>query len=80
MYILFLWAAVGAGGPPGAGAPPGAPPPGGGGDLGGLPESRAKLENLLLESNDDDFIIKNSSLGDIENELLKILKDWYIYN
>ena len=53
----------------------GPPPPPGGDDLGGLPESRAKLENLLLESNDDDFIIKNSSLGDIENELLKILKD-----
>jgi hypothetical protein len=62
-----------AGGPPPGGGPP--PPPGGGDDLGGLPESRAKLENLLLESNDDDFIIKNSSLGDIENELLKILKD-----
>jgi hypothetical protein len=61
------------GGPPPGGGPP--PPPGGGGDLGGLPESRAKLENLLLESNDDDFIIKNSSLGDMENELLKILKD-----
>jgi len=61
------------GAPPPGGGPP--PPPGGGDDLGGLPESRAKLENLLLESNDDDFIIKNSSLGDIENELLKILKD-----
>ena len=62
---------------PGGGAPPSGPPepPGGGPELGGLPENRAKLENLLLEANDDDFIIKNSSLGDIENELLKILKD-----
>ena len=69
--------AAGGAPPPGGSPPPGGPPPppGGGGDLGGLPESRAKLENLLLESNDDDFIIKNSSLGDIENELLKILKD-----
>jgi hypothetical protein len=24
--------------------------------------------------------ITNSSLGDMEKELLKILKDWYIYN
>jgi hypothetical protein len=67
-----------AGGAPPAegGAPPSGPPsPPAGGDLGGLPESRAKLENLLLESNDDDFIIKNSSLGAIEDELLKILKD-----
>jgi hypothetical protein len=69
--------AAGGAPPAGGGAPPSGPPspPGGGDDLGGLPESRAKLENLLLESNDDDFIIKNSSLGDIENELLKILKD-----
>ena len=68
--------AAGGAPPPGGGPPAGGPPPPpGGDDLGGLPESRAKLENLLLESNDDDFIIKNSSLGDIENELLKILKD-----
>lgn len=60
--------------PPGGGPPPPGPS-GGSPDLGGLPENKSKLENLLIESNDDDFMIKNSSLGDIENELLKILKD-----
>jgi hypothetical protein len=63
------------GGPPSppAGGPPemGGPPPGG---PEGLPESRNKLENLLLET-DDDMYITNSSLGDMEKELLKILKD-----
>ncbi len=61
------------GGPP---EPPSGPPPGG--EAGGLPESKNKLENLLLES-DDEMYITNSSLGDMENELMKILKDWYIY-
>jgi hypothetical protein len=58
--------------PPSPGGPP--EPPGGGGppELGGLPESQNKLENLLLEN--DDFVF-NSSLGAIEDELLKILKD-----
>jgi hypothetical protein len=63
------------GGPPSppAGGPPemGGPPPGG---PEGLPESRNKLENLLLET-DNDMYITNSSLGDMEKELLKILKD-----
>jgi len=63
------------GGPPSppAGGPPemGGPPPGG---PEGLPESKNKLENLLLET-DDDMYITNSSLGDMEKELLKILKD-----
>jgi len=69
----------------GGGAPP---PPGGGGAPspppgpepgGGLPESREKLENLLLENNDIESYIKNTYLGEMEDELLKILKDWYIY-
>ena len=57
------------GGPP---EPPSGPPPGG--EAGGLPESKNKLENLLLES-DDEMYITNSSLGDMEKELMKILKD-----
>jgi hypothetical protein len=56
----------------GGGAPPPGPPPP---EPGGLPESKKKLENLLLEGDDIDFMYKNSSVGDIENELLKILKD-----
>jgi len=65
----------------GGGAPP---PPGGGGAPspppgpepgGGLPESREKLENLLLENNDIESYIKNTYLGEMEDELLKILKD-----
>ena len=63
------------GGPPSPppGGPPemGGPPPGG---PEGLPESKNKLENLLLET-DDDMYITNSSLGDMEKELLNILKD-----
>jgi hypothetical protein len=65
----------GGGPPPPPGGGPPSPPPGGpepGGGLEGLPEGRNKLENLLLE--DDNFKI-NSSLGIIEEELLKILKD-----
>ena len=67
---------------PGLGGPP--PPPGGPPEIGGpppggpegLPEGKNKLENLLLESNDDDDLyITNTSLGDMEKELLKILKD-----
>jgi len=57
--------------PPAGGPPAGGPPPGG---PEGLPESKNKLENLLLET-DDDMYITNSSLGDMEKELLKILKD-----
>jgi hypothetical protein len=61
--------------PPGpSSSPPLGPPPSLGGDMEGLPESREKLENLILES-DDDFFIKNTTLGTIENELSKILKD-----
>jgi hypothetical protein len=64
----------------GGGAPPSAPPPpppagGEGGGLEGLPESKDKLENLLLESDDEDFYFKNDSLGEMEVELSKILKD-----
>ena len=59
------------GGPPDIGGPPPGPPPGG---PEGLPEGKNKLENLLLET-DDDMYITNSSLGDMEKELLKILKD-----
>ena len=63
------------GGPPSPppGGPPemGGPPPGG---PEGLPESKNKLENLLLETDDDKYIT-NSSLGDMEKELLNILKD-----
>ena len=59
------------------GPPPGPPGPPPGGEMGGLPESRKKLENLILESddNDNDYSITNTSLGEMENELLKILKD-----
>jgi hypothetical protein len=58
--------------PPGPPGPPPGPPPGG--EMGGLPESKKKLENLILES-DDDYFTTNSSLGEMENELLKILRD-----
>jgi hypothetical protein len=59
------------------GPPPGPPGPPPGGEMGGLPESKKKLENLILESddNDNDYFITNASLGEMENELLKILKD-----
>jgi len=59
------------------GPPPGPPGPPPGGEMGGLPESRKKLENLILESddNDNDYSITNTSLGEMETELLKILKD-----
>jgi hypothetical protein len=59
------------------GPPPGPPGPPPGGEMGGLPESRKKLENLILESddNDNDYSITNASLGEMEDELLKILKD-----
>jgi len=55
------------GGPP----PPPGPPPGG--PEGGLPESKAKMENLLLENIDNEILIGNNSLGEIEKELMKIL-------
>jgi hypothetical protein len=65
------------GGPPmGGGSPPPPPPPeppGGGAE--GLPEGTNKLENLLLENIDDELYITNSSLGQMERELMKILKD-----
>jgi hypothetical protein len=59
------------------GPPPGPPGPPPGGEMGGLPESRKKLENLILESddNDNDYSITNASLGEMEDELLKILRD-----
>ena len=70
----------GLGGPP----PPSGPPPGPelGGDAGGLPENKEKNNlNILLESDDihgDSYIdlsrAKNS-LGSIENELSKLLRD-----
>ena len=60
---------MGGGAPP---PPPGPPPPEG---PTGLPENRNPLENLLLEGDDIDSLIKNSSLGDIEKELIKILGD-----
>jgi hypothetical protein len=64
-----------AGGDMGGGAPPpppGPPPPP---EPGGLPESKKELENLLLENNELDYYITNSSLGEMEAELKKILKD-----
>jgi hypothetical protein len=83
LYKSVSGSTASAGGePPGGGAPPmmgGGPPeppsgPPPGGEAGGLPESKNKLENLLLES-DDEMYITNSSLGDMEKELMKILKD-----
>jgi hypothetical protein len=64
------------GAPAGGGAPaaPAAPTPPAGGEMGGLPESKTKLENLILE-NFDDTTFENKPLGDIERELSKILKD-----
>jgi hypothetical protein len=62
--------------PMGGGSPPPPPPPeppGGGAE--GLPEGTNKLENLLLENIDDELYITNSSLGQMERELMKILKD-----
>jgi len=53
-------------------APAAAPSPPPGGDVGGLPESRKKLENLILESDDDD-VFNTNSLGDIESELEKLI-------
>lgn len=53
-------------------APAAAPSPPPGGDVGGLPESRKKLENLILESDDDD-VFNTNSLGDIEAELEKLI-------
>jgi len=57
--------------------PPSGPPPGPepGGPAGGLPENKVNLEKLILESEDDDFFQKNGSLGEMEKELLRILKD-----
>ena len=71
----------GLGGPPsppsGPPSPPSGPPPGPepGGPAGGLPENKVNLEKLILESEDDDFFQKNGSLGEMEKELLRILKD-----
>jgi hypothetical protein len=61
------------GGGGGASSPPPPPPPAS--EPEGLPESKPTLENLLLETDDVDFIIRNSSLGDMEKELMKILRD-----
>jgi len=58
-------------------APAAAPSPPPGGDVGGLPESRKKLENLILESDDDD-VFNTNSLGDIESELEKLINGWYL--
>ena len=76
--------AAGAPPPPGGGVPP---PPSPGGEVGGLtPESfnRDNL-NILLESEnifDDDSFIDLSKgknfLGEIENQLGKLLNDWYL--
>jgi hypothetical protein len=55
------------------GGPPPPPGPAPGGPEGGLPESRAKMENLLLENIDSEILIGNNSLGEIEKELMKIL-------
>ena len=52
-------------------APAAAPTPPAGGDVGGLPESREKLENLILEGDDDNLF--NNSLGDIESTLEKLI-------
>jgi intein/homing endonuclease len=55
------------------GGPPPPPGPPTGGPEGGLPESKAKMENLLLENIDNEILIGNNSLGEIEKELMKIL-------
>jgi len=71
----------GLGGPPsppsGPPSPPSGPPPGPepGGPAGGLPENKINLEKLILESEEDDFFQRNGSLGEMEKELLRILKD-----
>jgi hypothetical protein len=71
----------GLGGPPsppsGPPSPPSGPPPGPepGGPAGGLPENKINLEKLILESEDDDFFKRNASLNEMEEELLRILKD-----
>ena len=52
-------------------APAAAPAPPAGGDAGGLPESKEKLENLILEGDDDNLF--NNSLGDIESTLEKLI-------
>jgi len=52
-------------------APAAAPTPPAGGDAGGLPESKEKLENLILEGDDDNLF--NNSLGDIESTLEKLI-------
>jgi hypothetical protein len=69
------------GGPPDLGAPPPPPPPGGGGPE-GLPEQNKKDNlNILLESDDifgDSYIDLDkarNSLGSMEDELSKILRD-----
>jgi hypothetical protein len=69
------------GGDMGGGAPP---PPAGGPEAGGAPlpeQTKNKNYNLLVESddylneNEIDLFKANTSLGAIEEELLKILKD-----
>jgi hypothetical protein len=71
----------GLGGPPsppsGPPSPPPGPPPGPepGGPAGGLPENKINLEKLILESEEDDFFQRNVSIGEMEEELLRILKD-----
>jgi len=57
-------------------APAAAPTPPAGGDAGGLPESKEKLENLILEGDDDNLF--NNSLGDIESTLEKLINGWYL--
>jgi len=54
---------------PGAGGPP---PPPGGGEVGGLPESKNNLENLILEDIDYNPF-NNNSLGDMESTLDKLI-------
>jgi len=55
-----------------SGQPQGTEP---GGPAGGLPENKINLEKLILESEEDDFFQRNGSLGEMEKELLRILKD-----
>jgi len=59
----------------GSSSPPSPPPPPPASEPEGLPESKQTLENLLLETDDVDYVIRNSSLGDMEKELMKILGD-----
>jgi len=80
--------------PPGGdmgGGMPSPPPPSGpepGGDAGITPESYEKRDNLKILVENEDLLNEESfidlskaknSLGDMENQLNKLLGDWYLY-